>query len=97
MTAELLVRLIDALLFTVRVQQEEHILCVQPRRYQDHLSQWSSRRVERSSASCCNSGAKKVNVVTMLTQTDSVQAREIKLCINKELHFYLNMGRQLDL
>lgn len=53
--------------------------------------------MERSSASCCNSGAKKVNVVAMLTQTDSVQAREIKLCINKELHFYLNMGRQLDL
>lgn len=47
--------------------------------------------MERSSASRCNSGAEKVNVVVMLTQTDNVRAREINMCINKELHVYLNM------
>lgn len=46
--------------------------------------------MERSSASRCNTGAKKVNMVAMLTQTDNVRARAINPCINKELDFYLN-------
>lgn len=47
---------------SVSVQQEEHILCVQPCGHQDNLPQRSDRRMERGSACCCHTGAEEVKV-----------------------------------
>lgn len=50
------------LCFSVWVQQEKHILCLQPCWHKDHLPQWRIRRLEWCSAGWCHPRTKEVNV-----------------------------------
>lgn len=45
-----------------RVQQQEYILCVQPRRHQDLLPQWRVRKLARRTTCWCYTGTKEVEV-----------------------------------